>query len=107
MAAAGERRIGLVGACVSDYPWLADLLKVVEDNGMELSISSLRADSLSEGLVAALARGGHRTLTMAPEAGAQRLRRAIPETLNDDPPMTPLDPFLAHRIPKIKTHFMI
>src|SRR5207302_5811737 len=46
MAAGGERRIGLVGACVSDYPWLADLLKVVEDNGMELSISSLRADSL-------------------------------------------------------------
>src|SRR5439155_836349 len=75
MAAGGERRIGLVGACVSDYPWLADLLKVVEDNGMELSISSLRADSLSEGLVAALARGGHRTLTVAPEAGTERLRR--------------------------------
>ena len=81
MAAAGERRIGLVGACVSDYPWLGDLLKVVEDNGMELSISSLRADSLSEGLVAALARGGHRTLTMAPEAGTERLRRVIRKSI--------------------------
>src|SRR5205807_9780543 len=30
MAASGERRIGLVGACVSDYPWLRDLLKIVE-----------------------------------------------------------------------------
>jgi len=46
LAAQGEKRIGLVGACVSDYPWIGELLKVVEDNGMELSISSLRADSL-------------------------------------------------------------
>jgi radical SAM family uncharacterized protein len=107
MAAAGERRIGLVGACVSDYPWLGDLLKVVEDNGMELSISSLRADSLSEGLVAALARGGHRTLTMAPEAGTERLRRVIRKSISDDQLMTACDLVRAHGIPNLKTYFMI
>ena len=107
MAAAGERRIGLVGACVSDYPWLGDLLKIVEDNGMELSISSLRADSLSEGLVAALARGGHRTLTMAPEAGTERLRRAIRKSITDDQLMTACSLVRAHGIPNLKTYFMI
>src|SRR5881296_3636178 len=107
MAASGERRIGLVGACVSDYPWLADLLKVVEDNGMELSISSLRADSLSEGLVAALARGGHRTLTMAPEAGTERLRRVIRKSISDEQLMTACDLVRAHGIPNLKTYFMI
>ena len=107
MAASGERRIGLVGACVSDYPWLADLLRVVEDNGMELSISSLRADSLSEGLVAALARGGHRTLTMAPEAGTERLRRVIRKSISDEQLMTACDLVRAHGIPNLKTYFMI
>ena len=107
MAASGERRIGLVGACVSDYPWLGDLLKIVEDNGMELSISSLRADSLSEGLVAALARGGHRTLTMAPEAGTERLRRAIRKSISDEQLMTACDLVRAHGIPNLKTYFMI
>jgi radical SAM family uncharacterized protein len=107
MAAAGERRIGLVGACVSDYPWLGELLKVVEDNGMELSISSLRADSLSEGLVAALARGGHRTLTMAPEAGTERLRRVIRKSISDEQLMTACDLVRAHGIPNLKTYFMI
>src|SRR5207245_941745 len=58
LAAEGEKRIGLVGACVSDYPWIGELLKVVEDHGMELSISSLRADSLTDDLAASLARGG-------------------------------------------------
>src|SRR4029453_6796177 len=107
MAASGERRIGLVGACVSDYPWLGDLLKIVEDNGMELSISSLRADSLSEGLVAALARGGHRALTMAPGAGTERLRRSIRKSISDEQLMAACDLVRAHGIPNLKTYFMI
>src|SRR5204862_161320 len=91
LAAQGEKRIGLVGACVSDYPWIGELLKVVEDNGMELSISSLRADSLTDDLVASLARGGHRTLTMAPEAGTERLRRVIRKAITDEQLMAACD----------------
>ncbi|HXU89789.1 MAG TPA: radical SAM protein [Methylomirabilota bacterium] len=107
LAAQGEKRIGLVGACVSDYPWIGDLLKVVEDNGMELSISSLRADSLTDDLVASLARGGHRTLTMAPEAGTERLRRAIRKTISDEQLLAACDLVRARGIPNLKTYFMI
>ena len=102
-----SRRIGLVGACVSDYPWIGDLLKVVEDNGMELSISSLRADSLTEPLVASLARGGHRTLTVAPEAGTERLRRAIRKPITDEQLATACDLIRRHGIPNLKCYFMI
>ena len=107
LAAQGEKRIGLVGACVSDYPWIGDLLKIVEDNGMELSISSLRADSLTDDLVASLARGGHRTLTMAPEAGTERLRRAIRKPITDDQLMVACDLVRARGIPNLKCYFMI
>jgi radical SAM superfamily enzyme YgiQ (UPF0313 family) len=107
LAAQGEKRIGLVGACVSDYPWIGELLKVVEDNGMELSISSLRADSLTDDLVASLARGGHRTLTMAPEAGTERLRRAIRKTITDEQLLAACDLVRARGIPNLKTYFMI
>jgi radical SAM superfamily enzyme YgiQ (UPF0313 family) len=102
-----SNRIGLVGACVSDYPWIGDLLKVVEDNGMELSISSLRADSLTEPLVASLARGGHRTLTVAPEAGTERLRRAIRKPITDEQLLTACDLVRRHGIPNLKCYFMI
>ena len=107
MARSGEKRVGLVGACVSDYPWIGDLLKIVEENGLELSISSLRADSLTPELVAALARGGHRTLTMAPEAGTERLRRAIRKPITDEQITTACDLVRAHGIPNLKTYFMI
>jgi radical SAM superfamily enzyme YgiQ (UPF0313 family) len=102
-----NRRIGLVGACVSDYPWIGDLLKVVEDSGLELSISSLRADSLTDDLAAALARGGHRTLTVAPEAGTERLRRAIRKAISDDQLLGACDVVRRHGIPNLKTYFMI
>src|SRR5438105_14752147 len=107
LAAQGEKRIGLVGACVSDYPWIGELLKVVEDNCMELSISSLRADSLTDDLVASLARGGHRTLTMAPEAGTERLRRAIRKALTHEQLMAACDLVRARGIPNLKCYFMI
>src|SRR5207249_1348471 len=102
-----NRRIGLVGACVSDYPWIGDLLKVVEANGLELSICSLRADSLTDDLVAALARGGHRTLTVAPEAGNERLRRAVRKVISDEQLYTACDLVRQHGIPNLKTYFMI
>jgi radical SAM superfamily enzyme YgiQ (UPF0313 family) len=107
LARDGEKRIGLVGACVSDYPWIGELLKVVEDNGMELSISSLRADSLTEDLAASLARGGHRTLTIAPEAGTERLRRAIRKGITDEQILAACDLVRAQGIPNLKTYFMI
>ncbi len=102
-----NRRIGLVGACVSDYPWIGDLLKVIDENGLELSISSLRADSLTDDLVAALARGGHRTLTVAPEAGTERLRRVIRKSISDEQLYAACGMLRRHGIPHLKTYFMI
>ena len=76
-------RVGLVGACVSDYPWIGGLMQVLEEEGLEVSISSIRADSLTEELVSSLRRGGHRTLTVAPEAGTERLRHVIRKDISD------------------------
>jgi radical SAM superfamily enzyme YgiQ (UPF0313 family) len=102
-----SRRIGLVGACVSDYPWIGDLMKVLEEYGVEVSISSLRADSLTEDLVASLHRGGHRTLTMAPEAGTERLRRVVRKAITDEQLYQAADLLRQHGIPNLKCYFMI
>jgi radical SAM superfamily enzyme YgiQ (UPF0313 family) len=74
---------------------------------MELSISSLRADSLTEDLASALARGGHRTLTIAPEAGTERLRRVIRKSISDEQILDACGLVRAQGIPNLKTYFMI
>jgi radical SAM superfamily enzyme YgiQ (UPF0313 family) len=102
-----SKRVGLVGACVSDYPWIGELMKVLEEHGVEVSISSLRADSLTEDLVASLQRGGHRTLTMAPEAGTERLRQVVRKAITDEQLLAACDLIRRYGIPNLKCYFMI
>lgn len=70
-------KIGLVGAAISDYPDIDPLIALIRDKGLKFSVASLRADSLTPVLAAGLAASGHKTLTLAPEAGSDRLRRLI------------------------------
>ena len=102
-----SKRVGLVGACVSDYPWIGDLMRLLEEAGVEVSISSLRADSLTEDLVASLQRGGHRTLTMAPEAGTERLRRVVRKAITDEQLYDACRLLRRYGIPNLKCYFMI
>jgi radical SAM superfamily enzyme YgiQ (UPF0313 family) len=102
-----SKRVGLVGACVSDYPWIGDLMRLLEEHGVEVSISSLRADSLTEDLVASLSRGGHRTLTMAPEAGTERLRRVVRKAITDEQLYEACRLVRRYGIPNLKCYFMI
>ncbi len=71
------RRVGLVGAAVTDHPRIAEIVRGVVDAGREVGISSLRADRLTDELVGLLARGGYRTLTTASDGASERLRAAI------------------------------
>lgn len=71
------RRVGLVGAAVTDHPRIVELLRTLVDSGREVGISSLRADRLTDELVGLLARGGARTLTTASDGASERLRKAI------------------------------
>ena len=102
-----SKRVGLVGACVSDYPWIGGLMGVLAEEGLEVSISSIRADSLTEELVSSLRRGGHRTLTVAPEAGTERLRHVIRKDISDAQLYEACEMVRAHGIPNLKCYFMI
>ncbi|MFO8088621.1 MAG: radical SAM protein [Desulfatiglandaceae bacterium] len=71
------RRIGLVGTAVSDMPGIEQICSSICDSGGSFSLSSLRADNIDGEFVGLLSRGGQRSLSIAPEAGSERLRRVI------------------------------
>src|SRR5438132_13068115 len=75
----GARRVGLVGAAVTDHPRVVELVRKLVDDGREVGISSLRADRLCARpeLVALLAQSGARTLTTAADGASERLRKAL------------------------------
>jgi radical SAM superfamily enzyme YgiQ (UPF0313 family) len=74
---AAARRVGLVGAAVTDHPRIAELLRTLVDSGREVGVSSLRADRLTQELVDTLRRGGARTLTVASDGASQRMRDLV------------------------------
>jgi radical SAM superfamily enzyme YgiQ (UPF0313 family) len=106
-AIAAGRRIGLVGACVSDYPWIDSLISALRERGASVSLSSVRADSLSPALVQGLVASGTRTLTIAPEAGTERLRRVIGKNLREAQLFKAVDLIAASGVPRVKLYFMI
>lgn len=71
------KRVGLVGAAVTDHPRIRDIVRALVDGGREVGISSLRADRLDDELVELLAKGGYRTLTTASDGASERLREMI------------------------------
>jgi len=78
-----RRTIGLVGAAVSDHPQIDELVGELRRLGARLAVSSWRVDALSEPLLQALVESDARSLTLAPEAGTQRLRRLIGKNVTE------------------------
>ena len=71
------RKVGLVGAAVSDHPRIVDIVNTLADRGLGVGLSSLRPDRLNDRFVAALKRGGYRTLTTAMDGPSERLRMSL------------------------------
>jgi len=71
------KKVGLVGAAVTDHPRIVELLETLVRSGREVGVSSLRADRLTAPLVNALKAGGARVLTVASDGASQRMRELV------------------------------
>jgi radical SAM superfamily enzyme YgiQ (UPF0313 family) len=76
--------IGLVGAEMASQPGIAALCQEIASEGARPSPSSLKADLITPALARALGAGGNRSVTVAPEAGSERMRRVINKNLTED-----------------------
>ncbi|MBP2653070.1 MAG: hypothetical protein H6Q73_639 [Firmicutes bacterium] len=106
-AAKYRSKVGLVGAAISDYPDIDRLCEYILSQGMKLSVASLRADSLTPTLANALAVSGHKTLTLAPEAGSERLRRVINKGITDEDLAKAVGLAIRAGIPNIRLYIMV
>ncbi len=102
-----RRKVGLVGAAISDYPEIDLLCKIIADQNMTLSVASLRADSLTEGLVQALADSGQKTITLAPEAASIRMRRVINKSITDEHLYTAIMLAVRGGISRVRLYIMV
>ncbi len=96
------RRVGLIGPSLSDYPWIVEVLSM---EGVDFSITSLRASPGSGRIVQLLK--GHRSVSIAPEAGTERLRSVINKNITDRDIMETAKLILGSGVETLRLYFMI
>ncbi|MGQ9631678.1 MAG: radical SAM protein [bacterium] len=101
-------RIGLVGAAISDYPHIDELCEYLSSvNSLEVSASSLRADSLPDSLLGLMARSGHRTITLAPETAEEEVQRRINKRITRDALLDAVSRSLRFGMDEVKLYYII
>ena len=78
------QRLGLLGASVTQHPQFADLLAWLDQDrfeGIRVSVSSVRAATVTPELGRILAKRGSKSLTIAIESGSERMRQVVNKKL--------------------------
>ncbi|MCE1224905.1 MAG: radical SAM protein [Geobacteraceae bacterium] len=102
-----RKTIGLVGAAVSDHRDIESLCEFVVEQGGSPSLSSLRVDRLTPHLLDLLAKSGHRTISLAPEGGSQRMRDMIRKNLTDEQILDAAEEVARAGILNLRLYFII
>ena len=100
-------RAGLVSIALCDHPEIERILRGLIDMGYSVSPASLRLDDLTDPIVRLLRESGERSITIAPEAGSDRLRRVINKTVTTDEILEAADIIFRNGIENLKLYFMI
>ncbi len=100
-------KVGLVGAAVSDYADIGRLCRYIVEKGAKVSVSSLRIDRIDAGMLDALIASGHKTISLAPEGGSQRMRDLIRKNLTETQILEACEMLIARDILNLKLYFII
>lgn len=101
-ASALTSKIGLIGPSLSDYPYSEEVLAI---EGVDFSITSLRASPRSGRIVSLMK--GHKSVSIAPEAGTQRLRDVVNKKIRDEDIFETSKIILDSGIETLRLYFMI
>lgn len=107
----GHQELSLVSLATNDYGGVRDVLcSLAEDlaaEGVNVSLPSLRVDAYSVGLADQVARVRKSGLTLAPEAGTQRLRDVINKGVSENDYVGALTAAYRAGWDRVKLYFMI
>ena len=111
MTDSGHNEITLSSLSTSDYRQLKELtdelIPYCEQNRINMSVPSLRADNFSRDLMQRLQSLRKSSLTFAPEAGTQRLRDVINKNLSEEEILTTCANAFSGGWNNVKLYFML
>lgn len=107
----GYDEISLTSLSSSDYskivPLLTEMVKWTDEDGISISLPSLRVDGFSDDILSKLKTVRKSGLTFAPEAGTQRLRDAINKNVYEEELINTCKTAFSGGYTSVKLYFMI
>ncbi|MEM4587594.1 MAG: radical SAM protein [Candidatus Jordarchaeales archaeon] len=101
----GVQKITFIASSMAGLD-IVDLCWEAVNAGFEISLPSLSIDTITDELLEALMKGGQRTITIAPEAGTESMRRRINKPFSDDEVISTAERILERGF-NLKAYFMI
>jgi radical SAM superfamily enzyme YgiQ (UPF0313 family) len=100
-------KAGLVSIALCDHPEIERIMTGLLEMGYSISPASLRLDDLTPPFIDLLRRSGEKSITIAPEAGSDRLRRVINKTVTNDEILHAAELIFAGGMDNLKLYYMI
>ncbi|MEW6721286.1 MAG: TIGR03936 family radical SAM-associated protein, partial [Thermodesulfobacteriota bacterium] len=107
----GYDEVGLLSLSAADYSCIdrlvTEAMEALAPDHVSLSLPSLRLDALKENTVEQLRKVRKSGFTLAPEAGTERLRRAINKDIADDDVLRTAEWIFGNGWQTLKLYFMV
>lgn len=100
-------KVDIFGMNLSDFPHLADLCTALVNQGLKISIATLRPDKVTKEIIEAIHKGKQTSLTIAPEAGSERLRYALCKHISDEQILDATQIIFESQITILKNFFLV
>jgi len=100
-------RFGLIAPAVGSHPDIERICEWCRSEGLEISFSSLRLEDVTPAMLDLLAAGGQQSVTVAPEAGSETLRRALGKRLSDEQVIQFAADAVARGLTDLRLYFMV
>ncbi|MBI2767475.1 MAG: TIGR03960 family B12-binding radical SAM protein [Chloroflexi bacterium] len=109
MANTGYDELSLLSLSTTDHSQIVPMIEGLTSTFPELKVGipSTRVDSFSVDVANAVAKGKRHTLTLAPEAGSQRLRNAINKLVSEDDLLGAAENAFERGWTGVKMYFMV
>ena len=109
LANTGYEELSLLSLSTTDHSRIVPMVEALTATFPDLKISlpSTRVDSFSVDVANAIAKGKKHTLTLAPEAGSQRLRNAINKLVSEDDLFGAASNAFSRGWTSVKMYFMV
>ena len=102
----GCKDLGLVAPSLFDHPEIEQIFSMLQDRKIKIRNSSVKWEKLSSNIIGALQKSGITGLTIAPETGSERLRKAMHKPMSEDLFMERVKSLFEHKFEHIKMYFV-